>query len=54
MENKMKIDKKLELDKKIYGNSFELRVERKWFNPFRYIFGKIKRKRISPNKIFIK
>lgn len=37
----------------IYGSSFSFDVERKFWNPLRYIFGKMKRVRVDPKNVFL-
>jgi len=49
-----KVDYKCYFDQLIYGASFQMRIYRRWFNPFRYIFGRIKKIYLHPKDVYIK
>lgn len=46
--------KQLAQDQLIYGTSAYIIVDRKWWNPLYYIFGRVKTKRIHPKNLFVK
>jgi len=47
-------ERKLEFDFVMYGTAYIWKLERKWYNPMRWFFGKVKDVHIPPMQLLIR